>query len=53
MYNKPFINRIRNQLLMMIVGTVSNASEAKEMEFIVKLFTVGNRARALAQKLDN
>ncbi len=35
---------------MMIVGTVSNKSEAQEIEFIVKLFIVGNRARYLAHQ---
>jgi len=35
---------------MIIVGTVSNKEEAKEIEFIAKLFVVGTRARKLAQK---
>lgn len=33
---------------MMIVGQVSSPEEATEIEFIVKSFVVGNRARALA-----
>jgi hypothetical protein len=33
---------------MMIVGQVSSSEEAIEIEFIVKSFVVGNRARALA-----
>ena len=33
---------------MMIVGQVSTPEEAKEMELVVKLFVVGNRARFLA-----
>ena len=36
---------------MMIVGQVSNAEEAKEIESITKSFIVGNRARALALKI--
>lgn len=35
---------------MMIVGQVSSKQEAREITFIVKLFTVGQRARFLAQK---
>jgi hypothetical protein len=35
---------------MMIVGQVSTAEEAKEIEFITKLSIVGNRARLLAMK---
>ena len=35
---------------MMIVGQISNQSEAKELEFITKSFVVGNRARELALK---
>jgi hypothetical protein len=35
---------------MMIVGTISNAEEAKEVEFVVKLLVVGNRARVLAEQ---
>jgi hypothetical protein len=33
---------------MMIVGQVSSPEEASEIEFIVKSFVVGNRARVLA-----
>jgi hypothetical protein len=33
---------------MKIVGQVSSAEEAKEIETITKSFVVGNRARALA-----
>jgi hypothetical protein len=36
---------------MMIVGQVSDANEAKEIEFIAKSFLVGNRARFLAATL--
>ena len=36
---------------MMIVGQVSNAEEAKQMEFIVKVLVVGNRAKVLASKV--
>ena len=35
---------------MMIVGQVSSAEEAKQMELIAKLLVVGNRARILASK---
>ncbi len=35
---------------MMIVGQISSAQEAKEMEFIVKVSVVGRRAKALALK---
>ncbi len=34
---------------MIIVGNVYNKDEAKEIEFIVKLFIVGKRARSLAR----
>ena len=36
---------------MMIVGQVSSAEEAKEIEFIAKSFVVGKRAKVLALKL--
>jgi hypothetical protein len=36
---------------MMIVGQVSNAEEAKDVEFIAKSFVVANRARTLALQL--
>ena len=36
---------------MMIVGQISSPEEAKEMEFIAKMFVVGNRARVLAEKV--
>ena len=36
---------------MMIVGQISSAQEAKELESIAKCFVVGNRARALALKI--
>jgi hypothetical protein len=36
---------------MMIVGQVSSAEEAKEIEAITKSFVVGNRARALALRI--
>ena len=35
---------------MKIVGQVSSAEEAKEIEFIVKMLVVGNRAKVLALK---
>lgn len=35
---------------MIIVGTVSNKEEAREIEFVAKLFVVGTRARSLAHK---
>ena len=35
----------------MIVGQVSNAEEAKEVEFIAKSFVVANRIRAIALQL--
>ena len=35
---------------MKIVGQISSPEEAKEMEFIVKLLVVGNRARVLAER---
>jgi hypothetical protein len=36
---------------MMIVGQVSSAEEAKEIENIAKLLVVGNRAKLLASKI--
>ena len=36
---------------MMIVGQISSPEEAKEMEFIVKMLVVGNRARVLAERI--
>jgi len=36
--------------MLMIVGQISSAEEAKEIEFITKLLLVGNRARTLAHK---
>jgi len=36
---------------MMIVGQVSNAEEAKDIEFIAKSFVVANRAKTLALQL--
>ena len=36
---------------MMIVGQVSNAEEAKEIESITKSFVVGIRARVLASRM--
>jgi hypothetical protein len=35
---------------MMIVGQISSAQEAKELEHIAKCLVVGNRARMLAEK---
>jgi hypothetical protein len=35
---------------MMIVGQISSPEEAKEMEFIVKMLVVGNRARVIAER---
>jgi len=37
--------------MMMIVGQVSSAEEANEIEAIAKSFVVGTRARELAQRL--
>jgi hypothetical protein len=37
--------------MMMIVGQISSAEEANEIEAIAKSFVVGTRARALAQLL--
>ena len=36
---------------MMIVGNVSSAEEAQDVEFIAKSFVVANRAKALAQQI--
>lgn len=36
---------------MMIVGQISNAEEAKEMEFIAKVLVVGERAQVLAKEV--
>jgi hypothetical protein len=36
---------------MMIVGQISSPEEATEVEFIVKSFVVGNRARTLALQI--
>jgi hypothetical protein len=36
---------------MLIVGQISSQKEAMEMEFVTKVFVVGNRARVLAQRL--
>lgn len=36
---------------MKIVGQISTPEEAKEMEFVVKVSVVGNRARILAEKI--
>jgi len=36
---------------MKIVGQVSSAQEAKEMELIAKCLVVGNRARILAAQI--
>jgi len=35
---------------MIVVGSVSTREEAKEIEYIRQLFTVGNRARVLANQ---
>jgi len=37
--------------MMMIVGQISNAEDAKEIEFIAKSLVIGNRARVLAHTL--
>ena len=37
--------------MMMIVGQVSNAEEAKEIEFIAKSLVIGKRAQVLAHKI--
>ena len=36
---------------MMIVGQVSNAEEATEIEFITKSFVVANRAKQLSHMI--
>ena len=36
---------------MMIVGQVSSQLEANEIEFIIKHFIIGNRARLLASQV--
>jgi hypothetical protein len=36
---------------MLIVGTISSKEEAKEIQFIAKLFVVGKRARFLAKQM--
>ncbi len=37
--------------MIMIVGQISSAEEAKEIEFITKNLIVGNRAKELARTL--
>jgi hypothetical protein len=37
--------------MMKIVGQVSSAEEAEEIEFITKSFVIGNRAKDLASQL--
>jgi len=37
---------------MIIVGTISDNNEAKEIEFITKSFVVANRARKLAAQIN-
>jgi hypothetical protein len=37
---------------MIIVGSVSGKTEAKEIEFITKSFVVANRAKKLAAQLN-
>ena len=34
--------------MMKIVGQISSADEAEEIEFITKSFVIGNRAKVLA-----
>jgi hypothetical protein len=36
--------------MMKIVGQVSSAEEAEEIEFITKSFVIGNRAKDLASR---
>lgn len=36
---------------MKIVGQISNPKEAKELEFVAKVFVVSNRAKFLAAQL--
>jgi hypothetical protein len=36
---------------MKIVGQISSADEAEEIEFITKSFVIGNRARDLTSRL--
>ena len=37
--------------MMKIVGQISSADEAEEIEFITKSFIIGNRARDLASRI--
>ena len=47
-------NRIRGlRKMMKIVGQISSADEAEEIEFITKSFVIRNRARDLASRLKN
>jgi hypothetical protein len=36
---------------MLLVGQISTPEQAREIEFITKLFVVGNRAKELAHKI--
>ncbi len=37
--------------MMKIVGQISSANEAEEIEFITKSFVIGNRAKDLASQI--
>jgi len=37
--------------MMKIVGQISSADEAEEIEFITKSFVIGNRAKDLASQI--
>ena len=39
-------------MTMLIVGQVSTPEQAREIQFIVRLFVVGNRARVLSQQVN-
>lgn len=38
---------------MLLVGLVSTPEQAKELEYITKLFIIGNRARVLSQQVNS
>ena len=52
MYNNVLKHKKQNILMvnMIIVGQVSSKEEANEINFIAKLFAVGQRARYLAKQ---
>jgi hypothetical protein len=50
-FKEKVVKEIEDGKMMMIVGQVSSAEEAKEIEYITKSFVVGKRARALALQI--